>query len=269
MDLRMKRGWRKYFWQRLHNPSRRTLPAFVVGCGRSGTSMLLHHLGRSWAVDPYNENQAAAFEKFRLRPLDEIEKLVERSYAQVALFKPVLCTPHSCQYLTKFPNARLIFVYRHYDDVVNSSLKRFGEADRLAHVNAWVADDFSEFAPFQPPALTKAIVCELWKPSLSPESAAALYWLFYNRLYFDLGLHQEKRAKLLGYESLVANAGLEIREACLFLGIKFEPIMASGVFSTSVGRDQSPPIEPAIKSACETLWQQLQAAAPNRPSQQR
>jgi hypothetical protein len=222
--------------------------------------MLLHHLGRSWEVDPFNENDPAAFEKFRLRPLDDIEKLVDRSYARVALFKPVLNTPHSCEYLARFPGARLIFVYRHYGDVVNSSLKRFGPADRLAHVNAWIADDFGEFAPVSPPAQTKAIVRKLWKPSLSPESAAALYWLFYNSLYFDLGLHKVERARLTGYESLVANAGSEIRDACDFLGLKFEPAMAAGIFATSVGRDSSPPMDEDIEIACETLWQQLQAA---------
>jgi hypothetical protein len=259
MNLRLRRGWRKYFWQRLHNPFRQTKVAFVVGCGRSGTSMLLHHLHRSWAVDGYNENDPAAFQKYRLRPLDEIEKLVERSYGQVALFKPVLNTPQSCQFLNRFPDARLVFVYRHYGDVVNSSVKRFGPADRLAHVNAWVADDFSEFAPLSPPEPAKAAVRRLWKPSLSPESAAALYWLFYNRLYFDLGLDQEERVKLLGYESLVANAALEIRNVCEFLRLKYEPFMADGVFSTSVGRDNSPPIDGEIAAACATLWQQLQA----------
>jgi hypothetical protein len=260
MDLRLKRGWRKYFWQRLHNPFGQTMPAFVVGCGRSGTSMILHHLGRSWTVDPYNENHPAAFEKWRLRPLDVIEKLVDRSYAQVTLFKPVLTTPHSCEYLTRFPDARLIFVYRHYNDVVNSSLKRFGPADRLAHVNSWIANDFNEFAPIPPPEPTKALVRRLWQPSLSPESAAALYWLFYNRLYFDLGLSQEKRVKLIGYESLVANPSSEIREACLFLGLNFELSMAAGIFSTSVRRDETPPMDQAIESACEALWQRLQAA---------
>lgn len=221
--------------------------------------MLIHRLGRSWAVDPFNENHQAAFEKWRLRPLDVIENLVDRSYAQVALFKPVLTTPHSCEYLTRFSDARMIFVYRHYTDVINSSLKRFGPADRLAHVNSWIVGDFSEFAPIAPPETAVATVRKLWNPSLSPQSAAALYWLFYNRLYFDLGLDREERVKLIGYESLVNNAGLEIRDACDFLGLKFEPAMAADIFATSVGRDEPPDMDPAIKSACETLWQRLQA----------
>jgi hypothetical protein len=222
--------------------------------------MLLHHLGRSWAVDPFNENNPAAFEKFRLRPPDVIEKLVDRSYAHAAVFKPVLTTPHSCQYLNKFPNARMIFIYRHYNDVVNSSIKRFGPADRLTHVNSWIADDFGEFAPVAPPEETKAIVRKLWKPDLSPELAAALYWLFYNTLYFDLGLIRDDRVRLVGYESLVANPGPHLEAACDFLGLKFEPKMTAGIFATSVSRHEVPAIDQEIETACEILWQRLQAA---------
>lgn len=258
--MHLKRGLRKKLWQRIHNPSGETMPAFVVGCGRSGTSMLLHRLGRSPAVDPYNENHEAAFDKWRLRPLDVIESLVDRTYAHVALFKPVLSTPHSREYLVRFPEARLIFVYRHYNDVVNSSLKRFGPADRLAHVNTWMADNFGEFAPFDPPEKTQAVVRKLWKPGLSPESAAALYWLFYNSLYFDLGLDREERARLISYESLVTNAVQVIKDMCIFLNLDFIPAMADDIFATSVGRDEQPALDRDIEAACEALWQQLQAA---------
>lgn len=260
MSLRLRRGWRRFFWQRLTNPNRKTKPAFIVGCGRSGTSMLIHRLGRSWAVDPFNEDNQAAFEKWRIRPLNVIENLIDRSYAQIALFKPVLTTPHSCEYLARFPDARMFFVYRHYTDVINSSVKKFGPSDRLAHVDSWINDDFDEFAPIAPPETTAAMIRRLWKPYLSPESAAALYWLFYNSLYYDLGLAQDSRVKLIGYEPLVNNAGQEIKEACEFLDLKFEPRMSADIFATSVGRDDPPDMDPDIQSACEALWQRLQAS---------
>jgi hypothetical protein len=222
--------------------------------------MLLHRLGRSWSVDPFNEDHQAAFEKYRLRPLEVIEDLTQHSYARVTLFKPVLTTPHSCEYLTRFPASRMIFVYRHYHDVVNSSIKRFGPNDRLIHVNAWIADDFGEFAPLSPPEQTKARVRHLWKPDLSPESAAALFWLFHNSLYFDLNLHQETRVKLIGYERLVADAVVGIQDICAFLNLKYEPTMADGILKSSVGRDAQPNLTPEIETACETLWQQLEDA---------
>ena len=265
----LKRGRRKYLWQRLHNPSGITTSVFIVGCGRSGTSMLLHHLGRSWSVDSYNENDAAAFEKFRLRSLDTVEALTEGSFADVILFKPVLTTPHSREYLTRFPAARLVFVFRHYNDVVNSSIKRFGPADRLAHVNDWMANDFAEFAPIVPPEATRDIVRRLWRPDLTPESAAALYWLFYNGLYFDLELDLEERALLIGYERLVAEPENEIRAVCDFLNLGFEPVMIEGIVASSIGRDDKPSLDPDVQSACESLLRRLWASAGDNIVEQR
>jgi hypothetical protein len=260
LKLPFKRGLRKRLRQRLKNPTGRTMPVFLVGCGRSGTSMLLHHLSRSGSVVSYNEDNEAAFEAYRLRPLDEIAALVDQTYARAAIFKPVLTTPHSREYLLRFPGARLIFVYRNFFDVVNSSVKRFGPADRLAHVNGWMDDNFGEFAPIAAPEPAKLAVRELWKPSLGPESAAAIYWLFHNRLYFDLDLHRDKRVKLIGYESLVANASSEMKAVCDFLHLGFEPDMVDGIRTTSVGRDAQPVLDGDIETACEALWGQLEAA---------
>ncbi|MGH2537033.1 MAG: sulfotransferase domain-containing protein [Candidatus Promineifilaceae bacterium] len=254
--------WRKRLRQRLQNPAGMTAPAFLVGCGRSGTSMLLHHLGRSPAVTAYNENDAEAFERYRLRPAPAIEGIIGRSHAQLTLFKPILNTHQSREFLAAYPGSKLIFVYRHFEDVVNSSLKRFGAENRLGHVNTWVSDNFGEFAAAPPPEATKAAVRELWRPSLSLESAAGLYWLFYNRLYFDLGLDREERVRLVGYERLAANPAAELAAVCAFLGTAYLPLMAEGVFASSIGRDSAPALAADIRAACEALWRRLEASRP-------
>lgn len=248
---------RKQVRQRLHNPSGETNPTFLVGCGRSGTSMLVFRLGGSWQVDLFNEDHPAAFLNYRLRPLAEIGRLVGRSHAPVTLFKPILDTHRSVELLEHFPTARLLFCFRHVDDVVNSSLKRFGRENRLNHVRGWMEDDFAELPGPPPPASTKEAVRALWQPDLDPDSGAALFWLFYNRLYFDLELDREPRVTLVRYETLVAEPEQEFRRLCAFLGLHYEPAMAHDVFASSVGRGESPAIEPAIRAACDALWARL------------
>jgi hypothetical protein len=248
---------RRQLWQRWQNPARETLPVFLVGCGRSGTSMIVRYLGKSWWLEFYNEDNPAAFERWRLRDLSAIEALIDRSYAHVTLFKPILDTYQTPILLARFPTAKAIFAFRHYDDVINSSIKRFGIANRLKHVRAWIEEDFNEFAAVPPPEETKIFIREKWKPSLSPESGAALYWLFQNRLYFDLGLYQSKRVKLVQYESIVSRPAEEFKSLCGFLGIPFEPQLAAGIFSSSIGRNSPPTIDPEIRAACEELWQRL------------
>jgi hypothetical protein len=247
---------RKHFWQRWHNPARQTTPAFLVGCGRSGTGMLVHHLSQSWQMALYNETNPAAFEKYRLRDLSVIESLVDRSYAQVTLFKPILDTCQTAVLLARFPAAKIIFAFRHYDDVINSSAKAFGTNSRFHHVQAWIDDDFSEFA-VPPPETTKNFVRSRWRLSLSPASGAALYWLFYNRLYFDLNLDQDERVRLVCYESVVKNPAEQFEGLCQFMGLQFTPQIIEGVFSSSIGHSSPPEIDPQIRDDCEELRQQL------------
>jgi len=252
-----EKEWRKRLRQRLQNPSGKSRPVFLVGCGRSGTSMLVYHLARSWRVELYNEDHPAAFERWRLRDLSVLDSLLEQSYAPLVLFKPILDTHRTRLLLARFPEAKVIFAFRHYTDVINSSLKRFGIENRINHVRGWMNEDFAEFATAPPPPKTQAFIRSLWNPALSPESGAALYWLFYNRLYFDLGLKQEARVKLVRYESVVANSQPEFQALCQFLGIPFEPQMVEGIFASSVKQAELPNLDPAVRRACDALWQQL------------
>jgi hypothetical protein len=250
------RLWRQ-FQQRRHNPDRHSRPAFLVGCGRSGTSMLVLQLGRSWQIDVYNENNPAAFENWRLRESAAIQQIVARSMASVVLFKPILETYRIIHLLDTFPDSKALFAYRYYDDVIHSSLKKFGTDNRINHVNAWVEDDFSEFADSRPPAKTQAAVRSLWRPNLSPESGAALYWLFQNHLYFDLGLAETGCVRLVGYETVVADPPHEMFRLCEFLEVRYAPAMAAGIFASSVQYAPAQNVDQHIRRACEEMWQRL------------
>jgi len=242
---------RRKVWQRWNNPSGRTTPVFLIGCGRSGTSMVVSHLARSWRTELYNEDNPAAFDKWRIRDLQVIQGLVERSFAELVLFKPILHTYQIRSFLTRFPDSKAIFAFRHYDDVINSSIKRFGLSNRINHVRVWIEEDFGEFADSPPPAATKDFIRANWDPSMNPETGAALYWLFQNRLFFDLGLHEDQAVKLVHYESIVRGPTEKFRVLCQFLGLTYEPKISEGIYHSSVKRDPPPEIDPGIRAACE------------------
>lgn len=243
--------------QHISNPNGYTIPGFLVGCGRSGTTMLVFQLGKSWQIQPYNENNPAAFEKFHLRDLSIIMELVKCSYAPITLFKPILDTYRTQTFLSHFPESKVVFVYRNYNDVINSSLKMFGSANRIGHVRAWIEDDYNEFLDCPPPDETKKFILDRWEPSFSPETGAALFWLFQNRLYFDLNLYKDERVYLVQYEALISEPHKEFNVLCNFLGIRFEHTMIKGLFTSSVKRDAPPQIKDDIRADCEELWQTL------------
>ena len=248
---------RKSIWRYWHNPKGQTLPIFLVGSGRSGTNMLVYYLSRLWHIELYNEDNPAAFKDWRLRELKNVRMLIDRSQAHIALFKPILDTYRVHVLLSRFPESKVLFAFRHYNDVINSSLKKFGVTNRINHVKAWMNEDFGEFAIAPPPKTIKDFIRSLWKPSLSPESGAALFWLFHNQLFYDLNLGQNERVKLVRYESVVSEPIEEFKKICHFINVPFEPYITKGVHSSSIKRDSSPEIDPEIQVACESLWQSL------------
>jgi hypothetical protein len=124
-------------------------------------------------------------------------------------------------------------------------------------VNGWVRKDFDEFTALRPPIETQELIRDLWRPDLRPEEGAALYWIFQNRLFFDLGLGKTNKARLVCYEAVVSNPVAEFRGLCEFLGVRFEPGMAGGIFDSSVQKDPEPNLDDRIQAECERLWQRL------------
>lgn len=248
---------KKNVQRRLHNPEGISKPVFLVGCGRSGTSMFIWQLEKSWQIKLYNEDHPDAFDEYRLRDDDVIAGLIEESQAPFTLLKPILDTVQTMHLLNHFADSKAIFAFRHYTDVINSSLKKFGTFNRINHVKGWMTEDFAEFAVCPPPEASKAVVRELWQDDLSPEEGAALYWLFYNRLYYDLGLHDDPRTILIRYETLVTSPREQFEKVIAFLGAEFEEKMVDGVHAKSINKNDPPPLRPAIMTACEELYEQM------------
>ena len=219
--------------------------------------MMISQLAKSWDIEIYNEDNSSAFAKWRLKGMDTIQELVSNSKAKVALFKPILDTHLAQQLLDRFPNGQLIFIFRNFEDVVSSSIKKFGRDSWKRRVENWTQDDFHEFDRAPIPETTKELIRSNWSSSLNTESVICLYWLMYNRLYFDLGLSSEPRVRLLQYENTVSEPQRTFGSLCDFLRIRYLPAMSEGLFRTSVGKNGSLEINSKIRSECENLWYEL------------
>ena len=253
---------RKWLWQTLYaRPRRRSRPVFVVGSGRCGSTMIAEQLWESWAVTRFDGNHAAAYDQWRLKDLDTIDRLVRASWAPVTLFKPMLDAYRARTVLERFPDARVVFVFRTLDDVIRSSLRRFGRANRVNHVRSWMRDDFGEFGAAPPPPETRAAVRRHWSNDASPEDGVALYWLFYNRLFYDLRLDREPRARLVQYERVVDDPRVELFSLATFLQIRFDERMLGGIRRDSVGTVLPYVLPPALRDDCEVLTERLEATA--------
>jgi len=242
--------------QRLQGPREGARPAFLVGCGRSGTNMLVDRLSRTWELDPVNEYDPAAFHEWWLRDLDSVAAVAQRSRARTVLFKPILDTPRVPQLLERFPEGRVLFAVRDWAAVVRSALALFGPENWPGRVAGWMSDDFAEFgAPL--PANARERVRSLWRADLDPASATALYWLFYTGLYCDQGLDSDPRVRLVHYQLVLEQPEAQLREVCDFLGIGYRARMSPGVEPRNRHTSESLGVEPSIAEACDALYARL------------
>src|SRR5262245_20893973 len=111
----------------------RTQPAsrvlFIVGCQRSGTTLLTRLLDTDVGCRVFREHSelSSADEAagIRLKPLPEVAAILGRVRAPLVVAKPLVETQNVRSLLEHFPGSRALFMYRGYADVARSDLAKF------------------------------------------------------------------------------------------------------------------------------------------------
>jgi hypothetical protein len=250
----------KHLWQRMNlDKNAKKTPLFVLGNQRSGTTMLMKVLEKSRYMRVYQEHSRKAFgTDWRLLPKPVIQELIKESYAASVVFKP-LCDAHlALQLLSDYPNAKAIWIYRHYDDVANSAVNKWGEhlKDVMRQITVgdwdalgWRGENLSQE--------NITLVKQLYSPEMNFQEPAALMWYLRNQWYFALGLDQDPRVLLVRYESLVQNPEAGMKRIFKFAESTYEPEIIEDVSERSVGKGKDVQIRPAVQELCDALLGQL------------
>lgn len=256
--VRARRGLRKAKWRAGQDRDASATPVFLVGAQRSGTNMMAHGLDEAPEFQVYNEGNARAFRNFRLRPLSEIEPLIERSGAEFVLFKPLCDTHRTAELLDRFrPRARAIWAYRDVDGRVRSALAKFGDSD-LQVLRAFAAGMSGAEWQMQGISLENAdFIRSLDVGRLSAASAAALFWVFRNSLYFELSLDRRDDAMLASYDRFLAEPERSARALCAFLGLAYRPELIAHVKQRPPAWTEPISIDHRIRERCSELQHRL------------
>jgi hypothetical protein len=266
---RVRSALRSWRWRAEHAvPIGTARPVFVVGVQRSGTNMVLRGFERDPAIEVHNENDRSVFDRFRLRDDDRVRAVVHRSRHAVVMFKP-LCDSHRTSDLLaamveRGPAiggpAQAVWVYRGVDGRARSAVQKFGDVNRrvLAEIargerpDRWQAQRLSESS--------LELIREVEPDRLSPESAAALFWLVRNRLFLELGLYLRPDVHLVSYERFVAEPDDEALALARVLGVEGSPALWSHVDRRSA---YATPLDlhPRVRRACDELERELGLAA--------
>lgn len=238
------------------------VPVYVVGLQRSGTNMLLRGLDEAPEMEVRGENDRAAFERFRLRSDAVVQDLVVASRHQAVLFKPI-CDSHRVAELLDLPRprpGRALWVYRDVEGRARSEVSKFGRANLMA-LQA-IADgrgaDIWQGQALTPD--TTALIRSLDPHEMGEHTAAALFWVVRNELYFQLGLDAREDVLLVSYDAFAAAPQTEMRRICTFLGFSYRPELCEHVNQRATHGTGSLVIDPRVRALATAMEQQLEAA---------
>jgi hypothetical protein len=255
-----KRRWRRNQGVELGT----AVAVFLVGVQRSGTNMIVRGLEAAPEFEVHNENDGLVFDRFLLRPLPAVRDVVNRSQHQYVLFKP-LCdshrTPELLDELGTVAPARAIWAYRSMDGRVASALAKFGDVNlRVLHGIAagegtgwWQAQALSDE--------TLDFLRSFDYDTMSPATAAALFWYVRNGLFFDLGLDRRADVALVSYDSVLADPEAGMRRLCDFLGFEWRPELGAHIARRAPQNRRPLDIDPRVREQGEKLQQRLDETA--------
>lgn len=237
-------------------PAGSAVPVFLFGVQRSGTNMVARGFRSSPEFEVFNENDKRAFTDFRIRPVDQIAPLVVGSRHRWILFKPLCDSHRAVELLEQLGDpvpGRALWVYRWVDPRVRSALAKFGDANlkALSQIAAgrtgglWQAGGLSE--------QNVKLVSSFDFDTMSPASAAALFWFIRNSLFFELGLDRRSDVLPVSYDRLIKAPDEVTQQICTFLGCPWDRRFAEHIEPRHLSEAPDLEIDLQIRSLCEEL----------------
>ena len=246
----------------------------ILGCQRSGTTMLSEMLARDARSDVFPEKSGlsdpADPHGLRLRPLADVRDRLARNGADLRVLKPLVESQRALEMLEALPRCRAVWMFRDWRDVVRSNLRMFGTDNGRKDLAA-VLDDPANWRGEGVEAETRRRLRDA-APEPSEAEAGALFWYARNAEYFRQGLDGDGRVRIVPYEDYVSDPAAETAAIYRLLGMAPPDRMDRyRIFSGSVGAGRDLAVRPAVADLCDAMLDRLrrarrdQEAGPGRP----
>ncbi len=247
---------------------------FVLGCQRSGTTMLEKLLGRHDGVTVYGEGDRRAMRVeafYRFREEDAIRKLIACARTPLVVFKPLNDSQHADRLRELHSDTKMIWIYRHYSDTINSMIRKWGENQkRIVHwirdhasgerLRSWDGENWESIFAERVSPESLRMVRELAGDDISYEDGAGLVWTLRNQIYFDLRLDQDPDVLLVKYEDLVSSPEAGLAGIFRFIGLDGHGDYVGEIAASSVGKEPPPVLAPRIEELCRGMLERLDEA---------
>ena len=255
---------RKQLYQKsLQHINNQTI-AFIIGCQRSGTTLMLNIFERDMDVKVYGEkSRLSSLDKeknIRLNPLPLVKEVLDKDKAPLIVLKPLVESQHSLKLLNYFARSKALWMYRHYKDVARSNLKRFGQDRGIRNLRPIVEREPNNWRSENVPEYIRDIVVEHFSEDMPLHDAASLFWFVRNNFYFELELDKNPNVMIYRYNDLVTKPSKMMRSVYKFLGQTYPgDKILSHVHHSSVGKGKDVEISPEIEYLCVDMLNRLDA----------
>jgi sulfotransferase family protein len=253
---------------------------FILGCQRSGTTMVTETLDKDRRVKTYSEfssvNRPADGRRpwsvrstsrygIRMKPLDEVAAKLERSRYPLVVLKPLVESQRAKAILHSTDRAVCLWVFRNYRDVARSNVELFTREASRINLDPMIRPEPGNWRSELVPDDVRQLIARHYSPAMSPFDGGALFWYARNRLFFDLDLASDERVMTLKYEDLASQPEPCVRRIYAHAGISFPgPRLVADIHPRSIGLGRELELSGEVESACEGLWAKLVSAYESR-----
>jgi len=257
-----KAGKRLYHFAKPAQRNGGKVVVFIVGCQRSGTSLLTNIFEKDLQTKVYGERSRLSSHdtatKIRLNPLPEVKSVLDTLPVNLIVLKPLVETQNLPRLLEFFPQSKALWMYREYKEVVSSSLKRWGMDNGINNLRPIALGLSPNWRSENIAPETREVVCRYFTEDMNPYDAAALFWYSRNKLYFDLGLLQRDNVKLCKYEDLVTQPTNTMAKVYQYLQKDCPSEQVTKMVHANSVRKKTPvPVSPEIDKLCRDLHMEL------------
>ena len=238
-------------------------PVFIFGEQRSGTNILIDTLRNSKETECFNENDEEAFDNCAIRDTETITEIIRKSYAKTVVFKPICNSQNARRLLGLYLEGKAIWIYRRYQDVVNSSLRAFSDHRSYLH-NVLYEPEKAGWRAQNITQENMKLISRFYNKGITDSSARALIWYLRNYQYFQQGLDKEDRIILVNYEWLVTHPRIKFNYVFGFIGLNYRESWTNSVSGSSVKKDSFPEIDPEILKLCDEMFDRLETLSAQR-----
>ncbi|MGD8325980.1 MAG: sulfotransferase [Sphingomonadales bacterium] len=243
---------RKASHQRLNPWKGERETILVPGVQRSGTNMLMDVLDLSLETDVFHERDPRAFDSYHLRPYVRQMELRDTSHARFFVLKALLDSEKTSELLSFLAPAKAVWMYRNYDDMVNSNLRNWpGGRNQIEDL---MRDPFKTgYRAWGMTEETLRLIKRHYEPGMDDASAIALFWYYRNQLFFDQQLDENQNVIVLKYEDVASEPEPTLKWLCEKLDLDFTPRMASQIHAKSIGKRKPSEIRLDIRKLCDQM----------------